>query len=200
MKDELIIKAEKDVIEEQRYSDGIPQIVVGLFLVFTMLTMLGSRGSYFVVFIPIVPLLIEGLRKRITYPRVGFAQIRDRGSRRQVLIWLVLAVLIGLAVAYFLLQRGLEALPPDSFLWKVPMYGVAGIIVLLAVAVTIRKRAWQYLWYSATVVLIIAAILLLKPGRLTVIWAILAFGVLHAMVGTVNLIRFIRKYPVLKDE
>lgn len=67
MKEDLIDQAQKDVIVEQKYSDGIAQIVAGLFLMLAMLFSRQGQSTLVVVFIPLVPLLIEALRKRFWY-------------------------------------------------------------------------------------------------------------------------------------
>ncbi len=200
MKDDLIKQTEKNVINEQKYRDGIPQLLVGVFLVITMLMMMNGRGNLFVIFIPMIPLLMEGLRKRITYPRVGYAQMKERGPRRQVLIWLVLAVLIAGAVVFMLSRGNSLTLVQSRQIHFFAMHAVALIVVGLSVVFLSRNPRTIFIWYALAIIIFVNAVLFFRLEKDAVYWILLGFGVLHIIYGAISLITFLRKYPVLKDE
>ena len=79
MKDELVEKTREQVTQDIKYRDGIPRIAAGVFMVIAMLLALAGNTSTFVIFIPIIPGLVEGLRKRYTYP--GWAMPRSKKAR-----------------------------------------------------------------------------------------------------------------------
>jgi hypothetical protein len=198
MKEDIISQVTKEVTHEQKHRDGIPQLVGGTFLIFAMLMAMAGNASLMVVFLPLAIVGVEALRKRITYPRIGYAKIPEASGRKS-LMWAVLAFLIA-GLAAFLLYRG-KAMPGEisSNIHLYVMWGVALIIVALAVVVFINKRSLMLVWYALAAVVFSLAVLLFRPSVTTMYWVALGFGALQVILGTINLITFIKKYPVMKD-
>jgi len=200
MKEDPITKVQRDVENEQKHRDGIPQLAVGVFLSIAMLLFLAGNTNAFVVFIPLIPIMMEGLRRRITYPRIGYAKVREESKNRHALLWIIFAILIGGIVA-FLVTRGMNFSPKQSRLMHSGMmYGVALIIIINSIFVIIRKRSKRMIWYSAVILVFVNAVLVFQPEKRTVYLIVLAFGLLHVLFGTINLISFMKKYPVLKED
>ncbi len=199
MKDELIEQAREQVTQDLKFRDGIPRIATGVFLIVSMLMALAGNVNTFVVFIPIIPVLVESMRKRYTYPRVGYAKIREGQNRKGILIVLAVALVIGLIVA--LMSRGLLGfeLPSRAQVYGPLSIAVALPVVLIGFAIFARRKQMMS---SSVIILVIFLLLviLLKPGRHTVFHIVLAFGVLNLIIGIIELRKFIRDYPVIPDE
>ncbi len=200
MKQDPIARIEREVVQEQTHRDGIPQIVVGIFLVFAMLSMLDGRSNAFPVFIPFIPLAIRALRKRFTYPRIGYAQIRESRKGKLLGIWLVLSVLVAGLLAFLIFRGGAHAPLQPVKLHYLMMFAVAFMIIALSIVFLLRNKHTLVIWYAILIAVFILAILVFKPGRHTVHWIVLAFGAAHILYGSISLISFLRKYPVLQDE
>lgn len=200
MKNDLITELEHNVRAEQKWRDGIPQIAVGLFLIIAMELMIGNKGNLFVVFIPIIPILIEGLRKRFTYPRVGRAVLYEKFSKRAVLIIVIASVLLlGLMVGILTrFQRPILDTNDRAITWSLLI-----IPLLLTATIVYRSRVEhnsRVLWYAAFIILLSLAILIFRLHRLTVEYIVMGFGILNVIYGIVALMVFIHRYPVVSDE
>lgn len=200
MQKDLLDKVQNDVRKEQKQQDGIPQIAAGFFLIVTMLMMLGSHGNLMPVFIPFIPILIGGLRKRFTYPRVGFAELPQQRRQRQTRIWVVAGLLI-LGLVLFFLSRGKALGQQDSrTLWLAFLIVIFAAVAALMVYRYRKDRDSRMIWYLAFILLLATAILLFRLHQRTVLYIVLGFGILNLVYGVVALIGFIRRYPVLADE
>ncbi len=199
MKDDLITQVEHCVRMEQKWSDGIPQIAAGLFMILMMSMMLGGRSNLFVVFIPIIPIVIEGLRRRFTYPRVGRAVLRETSSRRLLFIWIIAAYLIaGIVVMLITKQQNPQQdSNPYLWFWFVPITAIVLVAVML-------YRSWRehnkrIIWYALFIILLATYVIVFRPRRYTVGYIVTGFGALNLVYGVISLIRFTRKYPVMTD-
>lgn len=199
MKDELVEKTREQVTQDIKYRDGIPRIAAGVFMVIAMLLALAGNSSTFVIFIPIIPGLVEGLRKRYTYPRVGYAKIKEGQSSKRLLILIALALVIGLLV--FLISNGMLGfeLPSKVNIYGPMALGVAMPLVLIALLLTARRRQ-QWPFTLITILVFLPVLLFVRLGRHTVFYIVLAFGVLNLIMGIIELRRFIKDYPVIPDD
>jgi hypothetical protein len=195
MKDDLISKVEHSVRAEQKWSDGVPQIAAGIFIIICMGMMLDDKGNLFVVFVPIIPIVIEGLRKRFTYPRVGKAVLREKTSQRVTMLTIVAAFLIAGAVGFFLV-KGKQA---GGQMWTWSVIAIAVLAVALMLYRSWREYNKRMLWYAVFIALLATGIVLFKPHRHEVEYIMLGFGTLNLIYGVITLVRFVRKYPVLQD-
>lgn len=200
MKDDMITKVEREVVREHKHRDGIPQIIAGIFIAISMLFIISGKSSMFVIYIPFIPIGIEAMRKRFTYPRIGYAQIKENSPTRLFGIWLVLAVLIVGLVAFLLLRKSIPVPQIQERHRLLLMSGIAIVVVAFSILFLMRDKSSRILWYACLILAFMGAILLFKLNRHTVQWVVFAFGIAHIFWGIFNLITFTRKYPVLKDE
>ena len=200
MKDDLIDQVQKDVIAEQKYSDGITQIVAGLFLMLAMLFSRQGQSTILVVFIPLVPILIEALRKRFTYPRVGYAKPREQTKARLAGMWIVLALLIAGLVAYFTLRGKTLSQEQSRQFYLLTMYGVAGIVIVLALLMSLVGKRRDFIWFALIAVVFVVGGRYFVNDRFLIFAVVAAIGALLFIQGVWRLIRFMKKYPVLSDE
>ncbi len=200
MQKDLLDQVQNDVRKEQKQQDGVPQIAAGFFLIATMLLMLRGQGNLMPVFIPLIPILMEGLRKRFTYPRIGYAELPQPRRQRQLMI-LVVAGLLVLGLLLFFLSRGKALGQLDVRTLRPGFLIVIGFVVAALLVYRYRKeRDSRMLWYLACILLLLAAIFIFHLPRRTVLYIGLGFGILNLVYGIVALIAFIRRYPVLSDE
>lgn len=200
MNDDLIAKVQKDVTDEQKYRDGIPQIAVGVFLVITMLLMMSGNGNTFVVLIPLMPIVIEALRKRITYPRIGYAKVKESKVGAKPTLWVIFAILLAGAAIILIRTLNPEALPEARNPHFLMMWAV-GILIVLFGVIFLNKRHSKRLTLSlVAVVAMIAAMFFFRLQKAVVYKVILAFGAIQVLAGLYNLRSFIKEYPVLKDD
>ena len=200
MKDAFIEEVQKDVNNEQKYRDGIPRIAGGLFLIVTMLMQMNGNGNAFVVFIPLMPILIESLRKRITYPRVGYAKVREPRLLGKPILWAILAMLIAGALVFIFKAASPKSLPNADNSQFLLMWVGAITVLFLGIIFVTRRRNISTTWSAIGVIAITISILAFNLKRETVYIVVMLFGASLVISGLFSLRSLIKEYPVLKDE
>lgn len=199
MHDPLVEQTRAQVTEDLHYRDGISQIAASTFIFIALLLAMRGTSSTFVIFIPIIPGIAETMRKRFTYPRVGYARIRQNKKDTHAILWVLIALVIGAGVAFFSRGRlrfsGIH-LPPVYYLMS---FSVAVPVLLLSFFLFSGYR--QRIPYMIALVLAaMAAVVLLRPQRQLIFIIALSFTALSILIGILRLRAFTRYYPVLKDE
>lgn len=200
MKDPLLEQVQKDVTNEQKYRDGIPRIAVGIFLVITMLLQMNGSGNTFVVFIPLMPIIIESLRKRITYPRVGYAKVREPHAMGKPVMWMILGLLVAGAVVFAIRLARPDSLPQAENPHFLIMWATAIAVVLLGIIFVTRRRNVTTTWSLVAIVAITICIFAFKLHKEAVYLVVMAFGMILVLSGLISLRSFIKEYPVLTDD
>jgi hypothetical protein len=182
--------------------DGLFDSIFGVYLSSMGLLMLvdASVAPFGVLFAAFSVPLLQALKKRFTYPRTGYVELRQGDPRP--LPWLVLgSVALGVvALAVVLVAVGAIADPALWYRWMPILLGIclAGVWTGLG----LRVRLVRY-YVMAAVALVggPGAALLPLAGKLANI------GLLLAAVGSVTLVwgllvfvRFVRRYPRLPEE
>jgi hypothetical protein len=199
MNEDLITKVQKEVAHEQKSRDGIPQIAVGIFMLTAALFLLADKTSFVAIYIVFIPLLIEHLRKKYTYPRVGYAKLREKISRRSGLMWLILALLIAGTAVFVVVQKVDIAPKVWAKLHNLVIIIIAVIVISLLLYRFIKDRNKALLFYGGFVILMAAVIIVFKLHLETVYQILAGFGIFNLVYGIIVLKAFIKKYPVLKD-
>lgn len=200
MKKDFIRNVQLDVLNEQKQKDGISQIVTGFSLVILSAFLLIGKPNMFVVLIPILPTLLERLRKIYTYPRIGFADVGDRKALRKVmLVFFIPIILIAFGVMMYFCNKTLD--PNQQNLLNLAVsVGIAFVIIILLLYRYQREHNQALLFYIAALIAVVAVVRIGKLHIRDVVPIILGLGLLDFSIGLVLLQRFVRKYPVLQDE
>ncbi len=200
MKDPLLEQVQNDVATEQQYRDGIPRIAAGFFLIITMLLQMNGNGNTFVMFVPLMPTIIESLRKRFTYPRIGYAKVRDRGSMRKYSLWAVGILLLVGAAVFFINQVSPGTIPQENHQPLLLMWATAIIVVLLGIMVFTSRSNIMATLNAMGVVAIANRFFVLGLHRDALYVVMIAFGAFLLLSGLYSLLSFVKEYPVLTDE
>jgi multisubunit Na+/H+ antiporter MnhG subunit len=170
--------------------DGLPELLIGvIWLVSGGLWLAGDLlpdGAASNVYRVVTPILMVGaaflgkwmvfkLKRRITYPRVGY--VRAKGPGKREFVGLLLLVL-GLAAAVIFTPRplGASTLAP----------------VILAVAW--RMQAQHLLWIVPAPIALGIYAYLTQVGSAPWRWMFVFLGAVCAMVGAVRLRRFLKRH------
>jgi uncharacterized membrane protein HdeD (DUF308 family) len=200
MSDDLITKVKNEVTFEQKHRDGIPQLVVGLYMIISGLFLIADSGSFVAVYIVFIPILIEQFRKRYTYPRIGYAKLKEKNFRRSGMMFFTLALLIAGAIAFIIVKN----VHMEPKVWVKLHYAIMLVIGLLVLMLMLyrylREKNKTMLFYGGFIILLMAAIITFKLHLEFVYWAMLVFGILNLIYGIVVLRSFMKEYPVLENE
>lgn len=200
MKDDLVSKVRIDVLLEQKHKDGISHIVVGLYLMIIAILMSADRVNMAVIFVPMIPTVINRLKKRFTYPRIGYAEVKEKERIRYIAMLLIgVLLLLGLGAMLYFQTHSLSPVLQRSF-HTIVILGIGVLLISMLAYKYFQEHSKTPLCYGVVILALIATIFLLKLSHDTVIEIIFVLGVLDFSVGLVLLQKFLKKYPVTKDD
>jgi hypothetical protein len=181
--------------------DGLFDILMGVYFLFVGLALPSGPVAVFVV-LPIfvfVPLM-RWLKKRVTYPRAGFVELRE-GDPQPVPYFVLGSFALGLVVLVIVLVGlGVIGDPALWYRWMPILFGtgISGMLLGLGLRVGLPRY-----YVEAGVALIggpIATLPVLseKLGNLGLFFA--AIGALVLIGGILTLVRFILQHPPVVTE
>ncbi len=188
---------DRQQLEEKIYQDysrdGMGETLMGIGLLIGSLSM--TEHFYQAApFLPIILIFIgQAWRKRITYPRLGYAEIvakKRTTPKRGILLILVTALLL-LAVAstaFMHATRGSTPLPHDKLL-----LGAIIAAIIAGAGIALRLKS---VWVVA--VLMLGFFAIADYWQFSAGWAMAAAGVIMLGMGLLRLRRFVRDNPVLE--
>ena len=181
------------------HQDGLIDILIGLgILGFGLMILTGNFVFNMLAWMPI--LFYVPLKNRITVPRFGYVQFTSERTKRTRLL---IAVMVGML--FFSFGLGLyvfalfDQMPP---LLELAMAGDGMLLIggLFAVAMLVAgliTRLDRLIIYAILTMLILPGGLLLGvEPELRVVF----LGALILLIGVILLVRFLRAYPLQKDE
>ncbi len=178
------------------HQDGLLDLFLGALLAAWGLTMettlKGMAGVWFVVLFPIFLLA----RRRITYPRLGYAQFtKDRRNRRKLTALFTVTALLGLMVAFLWSSQSFPGLRNWLHRYIVIFFGglIAAVLLFKAGISGVRR-----LYFYAAVIL--AAFASAQWSSIRFQYSFIVSGAVIFVSGVVVLARFLRRYPVRQEE
>jgi len=175
------------------HQDGLWDIFLGAIIlawgVSMMTEMASMSGVWFVVLFP----LLMAAKRRITYPRLGYAEFpRARRSKLQMTILLAIVMLLGvLVLLLWMSQLGSSSL--RDWLrqyFKIAFGAMVAIVLALMAVIHWIKRLYVY---AGVIFLSFAGA---QRLNFHMKFSFIAAGAIIAFSGLVLLIRFLRKYPL----
>lgn len=181
------------------HQDGLIDILIGLgILGFGLMMLTGNVIFNMLAWMPII--FYMPLKNRITVPRFGYVQFSSERAQR---VKLLLALLVGLLLFSFLLGLYVFAvadnMPPlvELLVAGDGMLLIGGLFVLMMLLAGIATGLSRLFVYAVLTMLIVpgGAVLGIVPEM-----RVIFLGALILTVGIILLVRFLRAYPLPKDE
>lgn len=181
--------------------DGLLEILIGLlFIITSTYWAKPAIGASFAAFFLFSHRILEALRKRYTYPRIGYAELIPEEPKQTLRGIAIYALVVFAAMALILLVVGRIADVDTWLRWLPTLTGAvisggfiyaAGksgavryyVFVGLAVGLGVAFSAWPTLLYKIRMLLYMSSL-----------------GVVFLASGSVMFARFLRRYPVLDEE
>lgn len=202
VKDDLIKSVEQEVLNEQQLSDGIQQIVPGALLTMLSLFWLLNAIEIAVVFQILLytsPFIVKQLRKRITYPRIGYAKIKDKSTDL-----IIIMIIAGLPI-FFLVSSytfDLKIIPRSLLTDSLMLTYLAVICAAFMLIGFLKRKNILFLFYGVFMMLFASSVWIfrLQINDDLMFFGTLGFALITLIHGILSLRAFLRKYPVLKEE
>lgn len=185
---------------EQKSRDGIPQITIGIFLILVAVLIFLRRESMTGILIILIPMVTRTLRRRFTYPRIGYAKLPDNATQRGLFMWIIAGILVLGLILFLVTTRPGFSPQAAKNLYFGTMYGIAAVVVTLLVVRYLKEKDYAYLLYAGALLLTIVLVWYYHLKIRTVMYIIAGFGVVNLLYGVFALRSFIRSYPVLEED
>jgi hypothetical protein len=181
--------------------DGMVEFVLGLGLTMGGLSLATRSGTTVSGLVPIYVILIARLwKKKITYPRLGYAEFlsKRKKERKTRMLMFLLVLFLAVALAMLILLAAAGSLGDLSFLsGREGKLIFGGLVALMFVALgAIRKMKHLYAFAVLCYLLCIGTYLLHVSGG----WALSITGALLLAVGLARLVTFLRANPKLEGK
>jgi len=195
-------------IEKQTYrftfTDGLTDMAYGSLIFFIAIAPVLREILYpsYIIFLILPPALITILGKIfITVPRIGIVKFNQNRIKSRNKIGLLIAILLPITVLMVVLTYlGVYNIKVGGYI--VPIGAGLFALILLSLIAYILDYPHFYL-YAISIGLGIPLATLLKPIFGDPMHYILSFGISGTLIliyGAITLIRFIKKYPIHKEE
>lgn len=190
------LKAIERITRMTLHQDGLDEILVGFSLGIMAIFFLDFRLSIAMVAGCAIQILLKpACRRRITYPRVGYAKLpepKDKATARKIFVIAIVLVLIGTGLFFVSQLR-----------WLLPLY--LGIVLAGVTLAQVWRTANTYDYFIIGLFLasgLIGLLLVSLDYEPRVATAIQGWGLAGLLIpiGIVRLNLFLHKYPKLAEE
>ncbi len=173
------------------HEDGLDEILVGLSLGIMAVFFLDFRLSIALIAGCLIQILVKpACRRRFTYPRVGYAKLKEAAGQMPGLVRFAIAAgIVAVALALFYVS---------ALRWLLPAY--LGIVLAGITFVQVRRTAHSYdyfimgLFLASGLLGLLLILLGCNPGLATAVQGWALAGLLMP-VGAIRLGLFLRKHP-----
>ena len=179
--------------------DGLMELFLGTYLLLAGVVIQADMSTLFILLMVFVPGVVKMMKKRFTYPRIGYVKFpeHDQNVGRKMGIAL-LAVLLALAIVVLYTTRNekIRAL----YQW-VPL--LPAICLTFGFVITGRKTGFTRYHLMAVLVLIagLSVPLVDLPSRMdNIALYLLVVGAILFVWGMAVFIKFLYNYPVRPDD
>jgi len=195
-------------IEKQTYrftfTDGLYDIAYGSLIFFIAIAPILREilyPSYIIFLVLPAPLILILGKIYITIPRIGIAKFNQKRTKSRNKIGLLIAILFPITVILVVLTfLGVYNIKVGGYI--VPVGAGLFALILLSVIAYVMDYPHFYL-YAVSIGLGIPLASLLKPIFGDPMHYIISFGISGTLIllyGIITLIKFIKKYPTLKED
>jgi hypothetical protein len=189
------IKSTEEKVRRILGQDGFDLVVGGLALALVAIFFIDTRHGWTYVFaVGLHASLLPYLRRKIVYPRIGYAQLPV--VRMTVLQHLLTVIVAAIALILFYVFG-----KDSSFNWIMPLY-VGVVLSFMSFVTALRHRLRTH--YVITVIFVVSGVIGIiltraghQAGTVTAIqlWILSAILIL---MGIVRCFSFMSKYPVIE--
>ncbi len=178
------------------FQDGLMDIVLGVHLVLTYFV-IEYRLLLNIPWIVIGPVIVEAIRKRTTYPRIGYARMANRGTTalRILLMCMVGIVLLSLLTALIFLLLGL----PVQNNWH-NVFKIAAVLLIPVIFGLLAHEHKVYRWFVYGLLIGLGGLFVraVVPQQIQYYFVILGIGV--TLIGIWIFLDFLQNNPKRAEE
>jgi hypothetical protein len=189
---------ERNVLQDY-FRDGLMELSVGAYLLFTGILMQAEMSSMFILVIVFAPLLVKRAKERFTYPRVGYVKFTEAGrSTGQKILVMLVGVVVAFALMLFFSRGGDKAQVLYRWMPLLP----ALLFQAALIPIGMKSGLVRYYVLAGLALAVGLAIPLIDlPGKLdSIALYLMSTGPIFLIWGMVIFANFLQTYPVRAEE
>lgn len=173
------------------FEDGLMDILLGVHLLLTYFV-IEYRLLLNIPWIVIGPVIIEAVRKRTTYPRIGYARMANQRAKavRIVLVCIIGIVLLALVTALIFLLIGV----PVQNNWH-NVFKIAAVLFIPVVFGLLAHEHKVYRWLVYGVVIGLGGLSFMSIAPHSIKFYFIVLGSIISLVGLKIFVDFLKKNP-----
>jgi hypothetical protein len=173
------------------FEDGLMDILLGVHLLLTYFV-IEYRLLLNIPWIVIGPVMVEAVRKRTTYPRIGYARVANQGAMavRIVLVCIIGIALLALVTALIFLLLGL----PVQNNW----HNVIKIAAVLFIPVIFGLLAYEhkvYRWFVYGILIGLGGLAFMSIAPHSIQYYFITLGGVISLIGLEIFVDFLKRNP-----
>jgi len=198
-----LLKIEKKAYRDSQ-QDGIMELVIGLYLVITIVLLINSNYVFLVLLLPpMFAFITERLRRRYTYPRIGYVKLHTDPPKETVkgIFTYMIAVLAVVVIISFIISGDMASLE-RCVKWSPAFVGlmmVGAFHYMASKSGSIRFHVFAVV--SATLGFVLSMVDFDSEFKyIGLIIYLLIMGGFLVISGIMMFIRFLHRYPLPEKE
>ena len=155
----------------------------------------------FILLIAFRTAILEKLRRKVTYPRIGYAKVHEDEPSRPLMVVILFVMMVFLVVFIAPIISPSDISFYDATCKYLPVsLGVMMILYSFALAEKTGDRRYFAFGLLTVTTGLIFALLEFEPPKAGPVFYLLGWGVVITLVGLTTFIRFIHKYPIIDPD
>jgi hypothetical protein len=194
MEDPIDLQKVERRVMATMHQDGLMDLGIGLGTMIIGYAMHTHRTIYFVILPILLAMFIRGMRRRFTYPRIGFAKLKSPSLTPVKVI--VFSSIIVISVVLAMVRRLPRSAPikiSSSGQWLFYSYFIALIVLTLAIMLAYRLKAFRIFGY---VVLALGCWVHSRFAPIPLPFYVMVVGLVAMITGSVLFVKFLRSHPI----
>jgi hypothetical protein len=173
------------------FQDGLMDILLGVHLLLIYFV-IEYRLFVNVPWIVIGPVIIETIRKRTTYPRIGYARMANQGATalRIVLVCIIGIVLLAVLTALIFLLLGL----PVQNNWG-NVLKIAAVLFIPVIFGLLAHEHKVYRWLVYGVFIGLGGLVVMSVAPNSIKFYFIILGGIISLIGLMVFLNFLKKHP-----
>jgi hypothetical protein len=182
--------------------DGLTEILMGLMIIAVGALII---DSIFVVYVALLiifpPVLIERIKEKYTYPRIGRVKLKEDSESPYGPHWAVFALVMLVALSSVIISSRIDNEILNIIARWAPL--IMGIGLLQPFVFLVQRSGLKGYYGVGAIIAVLGAVFVLLDFDSSIVRMslyLLVVGGLLFLAGLVSMVRFVRKYPVLDLE
>jgi hypothetical protein len=202
MNEDLDLKQLEQATFRVANQDGLTEIMMGLMIMAIGLLIVNSTFIFYVALLIIFQAtLIERIKEKYTYPRIGRVKLKEEQEMPYGPYWAVFAIVMIVALSSVIISARIENELLDILARWAPL--IMGIGLLQPFTFLVQRSGLKGYYGVGGIIAILGGVFVLLEFDSTIVrmslYLLVAGGFLF-LAGLASLVRFVRKYPVLALE